>query len=100
MAYTAPILVALIGPIVLPEARSGVALAALVPAGGGLAVVVFEPPEAAPPESPPVAESPASNNLLQELAAADPGNAPGMEATEPGRCDPLSNQVTTCYKRR
>lgn len=38
-AYMAPILVALLAPVVLPETRSPVALAALVPAAGGLALV-------------------------------------------------------------
>ena len=41
MAYAAPILVALVGPFVLPERRSSVAVAALVPAGGGLALVAL-----------------------------------------------------------
>ena len=41
MAYAAPILVALVGPFVLPERRSSVALAALVPAAGGLALVAL-----------------------------------------------------------
>jgi drug/metabolite transporter (DMT)-like permease len=40
-AYTAPIVVALLAPVVLPERRSGVALAALVPAGAGLALVAL-----------------------------------------------------------
>ena len=39
--YTAPILIALVGPLVLPESRSAVALAALVPAAAGLALVAF-----------------------------------------------------------
>lgn len=41
MAYTAPILVALLGPLVLPERRSPVALGALVPAAAGLALVAL-----------------------------------------------------------
>ena len=41
MAYTAPILVALLGPLMLPERRSRVALTALVPAVGGLALVAL-----------------------------------------------------------
>jgi drug/metabolite transporter (DMT)-like permease len=40
-AYLAPILVALLAPVVLPEHRSPVALAALVPATGGLALVAL-----------------------------------------------------------
>jgi len=40
-AYMAPILVALLAPIVLPERRSRIALAALVPAAGGLALVAL-----------------------------------------------------------
>ena len=40
-AYLAPILVALIAPVVLPERRSPVALAALIPAAGGLALVAL-----------------------------------------------------------
>jgi drug/metabolite transporter (DMT)-like permease len=40
-AYLAPILVALLAPVVLPERRSPVALAALVPAAGGLALVAL-----------------------------------------------------------
>lgn len=40
-AYVAPILVALLAPVVLPERRSPVALAALVPAAGGLALVAL-----------------------------------------------------------
>jgi drug/metabolite transporter (DMT)-like permease len=39
--YTAPIFLALLAPLVLPEARSWVALAALVPAGAGLALVAL-----------------------------------------------------------
>jgi drug/metabolite transporter (DMT)-like permease len=40
-AYTAPILVALLGPFVLPERRSAVAAAALLPATVGLALVAL-----------------------------------------------------------
>jgi drug/metabolite transporter, DME family len=40
-AYTAPILVALIAPLVLPERRSLAAMVALVPAGAGLALVTL-----------------------------------------------------------
>jgi drug/metabolite transporter (DMT)-like permease len=40
-AYLAPILVALLAPVVLPERRSPVALAALVPATCGLALVAL-----------------------------------------------------------
>ena len=40
-AYVAPILVALLAPVVLPERRSPVALAALVPAAAGLALVAL-----------------------------------------------------------
>ena len=40
-AYLAPILVALLAPVVLPEPRSPVALAALVPASAGLALVAL-----------------------------------------------------------
>jgi len=40
-AYTAPILVALVGPLFLSESRSGVAVAALVPASLGLALVAL-----------------------------------------------------------
>lgn len=40
-AYTAPIVVALLAPVVLPERRSAVALVALVPAGVGLALVAL-----------------------------------------------------------
>jgi drug/metabolite transporter (DMT)-like permease len=40
-AYLAPILVALLAPIVLPERRSRVALVALVPAAGGLVLVTL-----------------------------------------------------------
>ena len=39
--YTAPILLALVAPIFLPERRSPVALAALLPAGGGLALIAL-----------------------------------------------------------
>jgi drug/metabolite transporter (DMT)-like permease len=41
MAYVAPILVALLGPMVLPERRSAVALIALVPAVLGLMLVAL-----------------------------------------------------------
>jgi drug/metabolite transporter (DMT)-like permease len=41
MVYSAPILIALVAPLVLPEARSAVALAALVPAGAGLVLVAL-----------------------------------------------------------
>lgn len=41
MAYTAPILVALLGPLMLPERRSPVALAAVVPAAAGLGLVAL-----------------------------------------------------------
>jgi drug/metabolite transporter (DMT)-like permease len=37
--YTAPILLAVVAPLVLPEARSRVALAAVFPGGAGLAVI-------------------------------------------------------------
>lgn len=40
-AYLAPILVALLAPVVLPERRSPIALAALVPAASGLALVAL-----------------------------------------------------------
>ena len=40
-AYMAPIVVALLAPVVLPERRSRIALAALVPAAGGLALVAL-----------------------------------------------------------
>jgi drug/metabolite transporter (DMT)-like permease len=40
-AYLAPIIVALVAPVVLPERRSPVALAALVPAASGLALVAL-----------------------------------------------------------
>jgi len=40
-AYMAPIVVALLAPVVLPERRSQIALAALVPAAGGLAIVAL-----------------------------------------------------------
>jgi drug/metabolite transporter (DMT)-like permease len=40
-AYMAPIVVALLAPVVLPERRSHIALAALVPAAGGLAIVAL-----------------------------------------------------------
>ncbi len=39
--YTAPIFLALLAPAFLPERRSPVALAALVPAGGGLALIAL-----------------------------------------------------------
>ncbi len=39
--YTAPILLAVLAPIVLPESRSRVALAALVPGGGGLVLIAL-----------------------------------------------------------
>jgi DME family drug/metabolite transporter len=41
MAYLAPLAIAIIAPFVLPEARSRVALAALVPAAGGVALVAL-----------------------------------------------------------
>ena len=41
MAYLAPLAIALIAPLVLPERRSRVALAALVPAGAGVALVAL-----------------------------------------------------------
>ena len=41
MVYTAPIFIALLAPLVLPEPRSLVALAALVPAGAGLVLVAL-----------------------------------------------------------
>lgn len=41
MVYTAPIVIALLAPLVLPETRSAVALAALVPAAVGLALVAL-----------------------------------------------------------
>jgi drug/metabolite transporter (DMT)-like permease len=40
-AYMAPIVVALLAPVVLPERRSQIALVALVPAAGGLAIVAL-----------------------------------------------------------
>lgn len=40
-AYMAPIVVALLAPVVLPERRSRIALAALVPAAAGLALVAL-----------------------------------------------------------
>jgi drug/metabolite transporter (DMT)-like permease len=40
-AYMAPIVVALLAPVVLPERRSRIALVALVPAAGGLALVAL-----------------------------------------------------------
>ena len=40
-AYMAPIVVALLAPVVLPERRSRIALAALVPAAGGLTIVAL-----------------------------------------------------------
>jgi drug/metabolite transporter (DMT)-like permease len=41
MVYSAPIVIALVAPLVLPEARSAVALVALVPAGAGLVLVAL-----------------------------------------------------------
>jgi drug/metabolite transporter, DME family len=41
MVYTAPIFIALIAPVVLPEARSRVGLVALVPAAAGLVLVAL-----------------------------------------------------------
>jgi drug/metabolite transporter (DMT)-like permease len=41
LAYLAPLAIALIAPLVLPERRSRVALAALVPAGAGVALVAL-----------------------------------------------------------
>lgn len=41
MVYTAPILIALLAPLVLPEARSRVGLVALVPAAAGLVLVAL-----------------------------------------------------------
>jgi DME family drug/metabolite transporter len=41
MAYLAPLAIAIIAPLVLPERRSRVALAALVPAGAGVALVAL-----------------------------------------------------------
>jgi drug/metabolite transporter (DMT)-like permease len=41
MVYTAPIVIALLAPLVLPESRSAVALAALVPAAVGLTLVAL-----------------------------------------------------------
>lgn len=41
MVYTAPILIAALAPLVLPETRSRVALVALVPAASGLALVAL-----------------------------------------------------------
>src|SRR5207244_9676129 len=37
--YTAPIVLAAVAPLVLPEGRSRVALAAIVPGGAGLAII-------------------------------------------------------------
>jgi drug/metabolite transporter (DMT)-like permease len=39
--YTAPIFLALLAPVFLPERRSGIALLALAPAGGGLALIAL-----------------------------------------------------------
>jgi drug/metabolite transporter (DMT)-like permease len=39
--YTAPILLAVVAPLVLPESRSRVALASLVPGGAGLVVIAL-----------------------------------------------------------
>jgi len=39
--YTAPILLAVVAPLVLPEARSRIALAAVVPGGAGLVVIAL-----------------------------------------------------------
>src|ERR1700694_1887167 len=39
--YTAPILLAVVAPLVLPESRSRVALAAVVPGGAGLVVIAL-----------------------------------------------------------
>jgi drug/metabolite transporter (DMT)-like permease len=39
--YTAPILLAALAPLVLPESRSRVALAAIVPGGAGLAIIAL-----------------------------------------------------------
>jgi len=41
MVYTAPILIALLAPLVLPETRSRVGLVALLPASSGLALVAL-----------------------------------------------------------
>ncbi|MBA3383177.1 MAG: DMT family transporter [Actinobacteria bacterium] len=41
LAYLAPLAIALLAPLVLPERRSRVALAALVPAGAGVALVAL-----------------------------------------------------------
>jgi drug/metabolite transporter (DMT)-like permease len=41
MAYLAPLAIALIAPVVLPEERSRAALAALLPAGAGVALVAL-----------------------------------------------------------
>lgn len=41
MAYLAPLAIALVAPLVLPERRSRVALAAVVPAGAGVALVAL-----------------------------------------------------------
>jgi drug/metabolite transporter (DMT)-like permease len=41
LAYLAPLAIALVAPLVLPERRSSVALAALVPAGAGVALVAL-----------------------------------------------------------
>jgi drug/metabolite transporter (DMT)-like permease len=45
--YTAPIFLALLAPFFLPERRSPVAVAALVPAGGGLALIALAGDESA-----------------------------------------------------
>src|SRR5436190_5441377 len=39
--YTAPILLAVVAPLVLPESRSRIALAAVLPGGAGLLVIAF-----------------------------------------------------------
>src|SRR5439155_24687235 len=39
--YTAPILLSVLAPLVLPEGRSGVALAALLPGGAGLVLIAL-----------------------------------------------------------
>ena len=53
--YTAPIFLALLAPAFLPERLSKVALAALVPAGAGIALIAFADAEAVPASSWPIA---------------------------------------------
>jgi drug/metabolite transporter (DMT)-like permease len=41
LVYTAPMVIAVLAPLILPESRSAIALVALVPAGAGLALVAL-----------------------------------------------------------